>query len=40
MESSKIRLLGFERQILGTNSEVKPKGQAEIGEFKAKNFRL
>ena len=27
MESSKLRILGFERQILGTNSEVKPKGQ-------------
>ena len=27
MESSKLRILGFEREILGTNSEVKPKGQ-------------
>ena len=27
MERSKLRILGFERQILGTNSEVKPKGQ-------------
>ena len=27
MESSKLRILGFERQILRANSEMKPKGQ-------------
>ena len=37
LESSKLGILGFERQILGKNSEVKPKGQAYMASDRGQN---
>ena len=34
LKSFKLKILSFEKQILRTNNEMKPKGQAEIREFK------